>query len=124
MNWNEIVERVSPCIVKIETPSGHGTGFLCFYNEQRNLCGIATAHHVVEHADRWQQPIRITHYGTDTTAAFLKESDRVIWVDWKRDSAVMLISTGQLGFPEDPIPLLPTERHLPIGVEVGWLGYP
>jgi hypothetical protein len=28
MNWNEIVDRVTPFIVRIETPDGHGTGFV------------------------------------------------------------------------------------------------
>lgn len=123
MNWTESVEKVTSSIVKIETPSGHGTGFLCFYNEERNFCGIATAHHVVSHADQWQQPIRIYHYESKTNA-FLKETDRVIWTDINKDSAVILISVGQLNFPENPIPLLPIERKLPIGIEVGWLGYP
>ena len=123
MNWDEIVEKVMPSIVKIETPAGHGTGFLCLYNERRNLCGIATAHHVVSHADQWQQPIRINHYSSSTTV-FVKESDRVIWVDSNRDSAVLLVDVGELQFPESPIPLLPIEKRLPIGVEVGWLGYP
>jgi len=48
----------------------------------------------------------------------------VIWVDKTKDSAVILVSTGQLNFPEIPIQLLPTDRRLPIGREVGWLGYP
>ena len=33
MYWNTIVDKVEPYVVKIETPSGHGTGFLCLYNE-------------------------------------------------------------------------------------------
>jgi hypothetical protein len=123
MSWDEVVERVLPSVVKIETPGGHGTGFLCFYNETRTICGIATAHHVVEHADVWQQPIRISNYHSNTTT-FLKESDRVIWVDRTKDSAIILISTGQLNFPEVPIQLLPPDRRLPVGREVGWLGYP
>jgi hypothetical protein len=123
MSWDEVVQRVLPSVVKIETPAGHGTGFLCFYNDTRTFCGIATAHHVVERADQWQQPIRINHYHSNTTV-FLKESDRVIWVDKTKDSAIILIATGQLNFPEAPIQLLPIERRLPIGREVGWLGYP
>jgi hypothetical protein len=123
MNWNEIVERVTPSIVKIETPSGHGTGFLSFYNESGTLCGIATAHHVIAHADQWQEPIRITHFPSGTTR-FLKESDRFIWIDPNKDSAVILTHIGDLQLPENPIPLLPTDHRLPIGVEVGWLGYP
>jgi hypothetical protein len=123
MNWNEIVEKVTPYIVKIETPQGHGTGFLCIYNESKRMCGIATAHHVVAHAEEWQQPIRIHHYPSSTTA-FLKESDRIVWFDEDRDSAVILFQAGKLTFPEELIQLRPTDNRLPIGIEVGWLGYP
>jgi len=42
MNWDEIVAKITPYIVKIETPQGHGTGFLRMYNEDRSMCGIAT----------------------------------------------------------------------------------
>jgi hypothetical protein len=118
-----IVEKVLPSVVKIETPGGHGTGFLCFYNENRLFCGIATALHVVEHADTWQLPIRISNYHSKTTM-FLKESERVIWSDKAKDSAIVVVSTGQLNFPEFPIQLLPPDRRLPIGREVGWIGYP
>lgn len=123
MNWNEVVERVASSVVKIETPRGHGTGFLCFYNEPRNFCGIATAHHVVQHADEWQEPIRIIHQPSQSVR-FLQESDRVIWQDRSKDSAVIITSPDELKLPENAIPLLPIERRLPIGVEVGWLGYP
>ena len=50
----ESVEKVSPFVVKIETPSGSGTGFLCFYNEDKSWCAVATAHHVIDKADEWQ----------------------------------------------------------------------
>jgi len=123
MNWNEIVDKVTPYVVKIETPSGHGTGFLCLFNEGKTFCGLATAHHVVSHADEWQEPMRLEHYQS-SSSAFLKESDRVIWLDPKTDSAVILISSDKLGFPEALIPLLPMTTPLQIGVEVGWLGFP
>ena len=123
MNWNAIVERVTPVVVKIETPSGHGTGFLCLYNEAKTFCGIATAYHVVKHAEQWLEPIRILHYPSGTTV-FLREADRVIFTDPEKDSAVIVITTGQLQFPELPIGLIPTDARLPIGMEVGWLGYP
>jgi Trypsin-like peptidase domain len=123
LDWNAIVERIIPSIVKIETPSGHGTGFLCFYNEDRTFVGIATAHHVIAHADRWQEPIRVTNYHTSTTV-FLRESERFIWPDEQKDSAILLFSVGNLQLPQEPIELFPTDRRLPIGAEVGWLGYP
>lgn len=123
MNWNAIVEKVAPYVVKIETPNGHGTGFLCLYNEDKSLFGIATASHVVGYADTWQQPIRLRNYHTNTTV-FLKESDRTIFLDEKSDSAVLLTQLSDLKLPEDTIKLLPASVQLAIGTEVGWLGFP
>ena len=34
MNWDDIVKKVSPHIVRIETQSGHGSGFLDSDNER------------------------------------------------------------------------------------------
>ena len=123
MNWNDIVQKVTPYVVKIETPSGHGTGFICLYNETRQFFGIATAYHVVGHADEWLQPIRI-HYHTPGAVSFLREGQRVIFSDRARDSAVIFAEIGDLKLPKELIPLLPVETRLPIGVDVGWLGYP
>jgi hypothetical protein len=123
VNWNSIVDKVTPYIVKIETPTGHGTGFVCLRNDDRSFCGIATARHVVSYADEWQQPIRLQHFPT-SSSAFLKESERVIWLDTATDSAVILMQAGKLEFPETLIPLLPMTTPLAIGAEVGWLGFP
>ena len=35
MNWDQVVKKVSSHVVKIETPSGHGTGFLFMYNDAK-----------------------------------------------------------------------------------------
>ena len=51
MNWDQIVNKTRPHIVKIETQTGSGTGFLSLYNEDKTFCGVATALHVVSHAD-------------------------------------------------------------------------
>jgi hypothetical protein len=123
MDWNQIVDKMTPYVVKIETPHGHGTGFLCLRNEDRSMIGIATANHVVAHADQWQQPVRITQQSSNTTI-FAKESERVILSDAAKDSAVILIFQTELKLPQDLIPLLPPTSNLPIGVEVGWLGFP
>lgn len=123
MNWNAIVEKVARYVVKIETPDGHGTGFLCLYNQDKSLIGIATARHVVSDADEWQQPIRIRHSHSGTVQ-FCKEGDRAILADPDTDSAVILIKPGELNLPVDTIPLLPISIPLGIGTEVGWLGYP
>ena len=95
MNWDQIVSKVAPYIVKIETQTGHGTGFLSLYNETKTLCGIATALHVVAHADEWKQPIKIIHYGSNEFI-FLEEGNRVIYKDYNTDSAVVLLFKGHL----------------------------
>lgn len=53
-----------------------------------------------------------------------READRVIFNDPDKDSAVVLIGAGQLSLPQELIGLIPTDRRLPLGMEVGWLGYP
>lgn len=123
MNWDKIVQIVSPHIVKIETPSGSGTGFLFAFNEDKSLCGIATALHVISEADTWQQPIKIHSHEFKKTA-FLRENQRFISRDANTDSAVILLERSNLDLPEVLIPLRPIESPLSIGVEVGMLGYP
>lgn len=123
MNWDDVVQKVTPYIVKIETPDGSGSGFLVSYNENKSWCAIATALHVVSDADNWQQPIKI-HNNDFTKTAFLTVNQRVILTDYKTDSAVILLESSQLPLPQDLIPLRPIDSRLSIGVEVGWLGYP
>jgi hypothetical protein len=123
MHWRNIVEKIAPYLVKVETPNGHGTGFLCLANHDRSILGVATAAHVVGHSEEWQQPVRIHSFHTNQSALF-KEGERVIRIAWRTDSAVILFAAGELDFPESLIPLLPTNEVLPIGVEVGWLGFP
>jgi hypothetical protein len=124
MNWDSAIKAVRPHVVKIATPGGFGTGFLAFYNHDQSWCGIATAAHVVSHADEWQQPIRIQSEETGTFR-FLKDSgDRIILLDRATDSAVVLFVKGDLQLPEVPIAMLPLDQPCDIGNEIGWLGYP
>jgi hypothetical protein len=123
MNWDEAINIISPHVVKIATPTGYGTGFLAFYNFSGDWCGVATAAHVVSHADEWQQPIRIQNEAS-STPKFLKADERVIFLDHATDSAVVLFLKGDLQLPESPIALLPVGEPCKIGVEIGWLGYP
>jgi hypothetical protein len=123
MSWERVVEKVTPYIVKIETPEGFGTGFLCGYNESRSLCLIATAYHVVHQADEWRQPLKI-HNSDFAKQIFLSESERVIFSSRQTDSAVILCPVNGLRFPENLIPLRPMDASIGIGKDVGWLGYP
>lgn len=123
MAWHEVIDIVGPHVVRIETQGGYGTGFLVFYNHDKSWCGIATAAHVVAHADEWQLPIKIRHAGSDGPR-FLSASDRVIMIDRMNDSAVILLFKGDLDLPETPIALTPMGKPCRIASDVGWLGYP
>ena len=62
MSWHAAVRKLKEYIVKIETPDGHGSGFLVPAPAGKNgLRCIATAYHVVRHAHKWNEPIRIIH---------------------------------------------------------------
>jgi len=123
MNWDEAINAVTPHVVKIETPTGYGTGFLAFYNLFGDWCGIATAAHVVSHADEWQQPIRVLNEAS-SLPRFLKADERVIFLDVATDSAILLFLKGDLQLPECPIAMLPMGEPCKIGIDIGWLGYP
>jgi hypothetical protein len=123
MNWDDVVQKVTPYLVKIETPTGHGTGFLLSYNDDHSWCGVATALHVVREADSWQHPIKIHNHDFSKTA-FLAVGQRVVFTDPATDSAVIFFESSQLKLPNDLIPLRPIDTRLNIGVEVAWLGYP
>jgi hypothetical protein len=123
MSWDKAIRVVEPHVVKIETPTGYGTGFLAFYNFDHAWCGIATAAHVVSHADEWQEPIRIKN-SSSKAPRFLKADERVIYLDYFNDSAVVLFLKGDLQLPESPITLLPMDKPCGIGIDIGWLGYP
>jgi hypothetical protein len=109
--------------LKFQPLAGYGTGFLTFYNHDNAWCGIATAAHVVSHADEWQQPIRITHQQSNQPA-FRKEDERVILLDQPTDSAIVLCLKGELQLPEVPIALRPMGDPCGLGIDVGWLGFP
>ena len=47
----------------------------------------------------------------------------MIYLDTTTDSAVILLYTNQLKFPETLIPLLPITNPLAHGTAVGWLGF-
>ena len=121
MAWFEQVQAVMPHVVRIETPTGHGTGFLRL--REGNRIGIATAHHVISHADKWQQPIRLYCPYTDTEQ-FLAPGERVVEGNAMHDAALIGMTTNGLELPPTPIPLPQVALPLVPGSEVGWIGFP
>lgn len=123
MNWEQVVQKVTPYIFKIETQYGHGTGFLYLYNDDKRFCCIATALHVVDYANNWKQPIRLTHHAS-SEVIFLKDPEYVIVPDYETDSAAILLEKPDFELPSEVIELLPLGTPLSIGNEVSWLGFP
>lgn len=122
MNWNQAVKEITPYIVKITTPEGHGTGFFYRYGPNKKACIIATAHHVLGNINESKQPIELYH----------QSSGQMITCHWddmytfapSGDAAGIAIRSGLLQFPDKPLQLLQNDIALDIGTGVGWLGYP
>lgn len=121
--WFTVFQEVEPYVVKITTPQSSGTGFLVAATEDQGVYGIATAAHVIDFAHYWEQPLRIQHAHSGKTI-FLNHADRVIDIDYVRDMASILIRGGTLPLPAATLPLISEDKHLKVGVEIGWMGFP
>lgn len=121
--WRKGVEIIRPHVVKIVTPRGSGTGFLFAYSEDRRFCGIATAAHVISESHAWEEPIRILHYDSQKIQ-LLREPDRLVWLDYKLDTAVVLFAKGELPLPKTILSFMREKKHLEVGEEIGWVGFP
>lgn len=132
MEWNRIVEIVMPNVVRIETPQGHGSGYIFACNADQSLIGIATAAHVIEHADRWAEPFRVwsPHLKWE---GVITARERVINSNPLRDSASIVVSNPFKEFsPRVSVNSVPhfaeatklLQGQLEIGTDVGWIGFP
>lgn len=121
-DWHQAFEAVEPYIVKIITPQGSGTGFLMASTSGQEFHGIATAAHVIDFAHYWEQPIRIQHIHSGEVI-FLKKESRSIDISSNMDSATIVIK-GKLPFLKSPPTLIPEDKRLMVGVEIGWMGFP
>lgn len=122
IDWPEAINLYKPAIVKISTPRGMGTGFIIASSKVNNICGIATASHVVSDALYWEEPIRIEHLESRKSIIF-HNTERVILLKEELDTAAILVNRSE-GFPERCLPIIPAGKSLKVGHEVGWLGFP
>src|SRR4030042_3189468 len=99
MEWQEAFEIISSYIVKISSPDVLGTGFLVAYSKNKQLCGIATAAHVVNQANHWGQPIRIQHHRSKDSI-LLNDEKRAILMDESLDTAIIIAPSKYFNFPE------------------------
>ncbi len=121
--WQTCVAAVEPYVVRLSTPGGWGTGFLLGYSKDSNLVGFATAAHVVQHAHMWEDPIRIDHISIGETR-LLRAPDRAISLDSDHDTAVIITMNTSPNLPKVRLALAPQGKHLTVGNEIGWLGFP
>lgn len=117
----EVISDLRKRVVKIETQYGAGTGFLMVNSE--NWQGIATAAHVIGQAEQWRLPIRITTEDTKRSE-YIEHGDRVIFADYKTDSAVILTFKTLFDLDVPAVVLAPPLKSLKVGYHVGWMGYP
>jgi len=105
--WPQAVKIVEPHTVRISTPRGSGTGFFFHRSKSSYLIGIATAAHVVEDSEYWEEPLRLEYrHDEKVTSVLVHEAKRVIFLDKNRDSATIVVSSEQLpDLPNTPLPL-------------------
>lgn len=121
--WFEAVEIIQPFVFKISTPRGSGTGFIISNPITHNVCGVAPANHVIEHAHYWEEPIRLEHAQSGKFIIARKDT-RAIFPDYNLDTAAILFEREGLELPTDMLPLAPKDKFLKVGNNIGWLGFP
>ncbi len=109
--------------MRIWTPQGSGTGFLVSNSGTTDLCAVATAAHVIDHAHYWEEPIRIEHPASAKTL-LLRPVDRSVNLEAQADTAAVVFRRGDFVLPQDMLPLAAKGSYYKPGVEIGWLGYP
>jgi hypothetical protein len=123
-SWHAVYEKVTPYILRIETPVGGGTAFLFATNESKSIVALATAAHVVSHAESWKVPLKLIHHQSGSEI-FLEDQDRIIEIDSARDSASILLGRPTGGFlPVEELLMMDSTQFKKAGVEVAWAGYP
>jgi hypothetical protein len=115
------VTILEPHIVRLSTTRGQGTGFLISVGPE--MCAIATAAHVIDHAHYWEEPIRVNHSVSGKTT-LVRHSERAVFLDPLHDTAALLMLKGDLPFPDTVLPLVPKDKFLRVGNDIGWLGFP
>lgn len=123
MEWHEAIIQIEPFVVRISTPQVSGTGWLVSSSDKTKYCAIATAAHVINHAHYWEEPIRISH-PVSNNSLLLHSHERVILLNPPVDSAGIFFDRSNLALPTKPLDLIPADKYLKSGVEIGWLGFP
>ncbi len=121
--WAECLAVIKPYVYKIFTPYVSGTGFQLSYAQNKQLIGIATALHVIEHAREWEEPIKLVHYQTGKTIT-IHEANRAIFTHQDRDLAFILLNVGDLPVKKADLSIMRPDKRVKQGVQMGWCGFP
>lgn len=123
--WTKSIKVLRPFCTKIITPDGQGSGFLIAHLSLVDVPHVAvgTAAHVVAHADYWNEPIRIQHADSGKVI-LLERAKRLILIDHERDTAAIIFKPEDLPFPITDLRIIPEDKFVAVGVEIGWLGFP
>jgi hypothetical protein len=121
--WTDAIESIREHIFLVQTPSGQGTGFLAPSLPGSKLECIITARHVIEHAQEWKEPIKLTHFPTKKEI-FLNEKLRNIKWHPNRDTAIIEFPATRPPLPSNDIKLIREDIRLKEGYQIGWLGFP
>ena len=119
----EALEKIEPYVFRVLTPTGGGSGFQLSYSPQTDLCGVATALHVVSHAFEWEDPIKLLHDPSDKEIV-LREGDRFIDTLPSRDLAFIIFKKEELPLKADILDLIEEGTVLKQGIQTGWCGFP
>lgn len=123
-NWYQSLESIVPFTFEILTPGGSGTGFQIFTNN-KGMCGIATAYHVINHAHEWSEPIKIIHHKSQKKKILKAEPEhRVIFTYPSEDLAFIVFNKGDLPIENMSPEMIDPKTSLKQGVEMGWCGFP
>ncbi|HUX01912.1 MAG: serine protease [Phycisphaerae bacterium] len=123
-DYYELLEEVKKYVVRIETPAGHGTGFVVYRNP--GVLTVATAYHVVENSYKWNFPITIAKEG-DTQPVILPADPNKRFLEVYPEYDLALLSFPPELMPKAPdtmLPLVQKGYYRKPGCEVGWCGYP
>jgi hypothetical protein len=121
--WFEVVEEITPYMIRVVTPDGFGTGFFLVKSTNGQLCGVATAYHVIARAFEWGFPIRLEHVSSKKVL-LLHPDNRHIEYDVANDTAVIVFMSGELPLPRGDLELIAEKKFLKVGCDVGWVGFP
>ena len=122
-DWQRHVDEIAQQVVRIETQSRSGTGFVHYARRGGTRC-IVTARHVVEDVWKKKQPFRVWHgtrafdFSKDTKDAVLAQRNDDV------DSAILAVINHDLPRPLVPLASPQERQEVRIGMEVGWLGFP